>query len=72
MYLIPIAWLYVVILVAAAEDTIVAAVLTFVRNSFGNKAEPITAAQVKKIRDAHPGRLMFFTTDELLKAHPMK
>ncbi|GAB1459832.1 hypothetical protein [Thauera sp.] len=30
MYLIPIAWLYVVILVAAAEDTIVAAILTFV------------------------------------------
>ena len=30
MYLIPIAWLYVVVLVAAAEDTIVAAVLTFV------------------------------------------
>jgi len=30
MYLVPIAWLYVVILVAAAEDTIVAAVLTFV------------------------------------------
>jgi membrane protein implicated in regulation of membrane protease activity len=30
MYLIPIAWLYVVILVAAAEDSIVAAVLTFV------------------------------------------
>lgn len=30
MYLIPIAWLYVVILVAAAEDTVVAAVLTLV------------------------------------------
>ena len=30
MYLVPIAWLYVVILIAAAEDTIVAAVLTFV------------------------------------------
>lgn len=30
MYLIPIAWLYVVILIAAAEDSIVAAVLTFV------------------------------------------
>ncbi|MDX9716075.1 MAG: hypothetical protein RBT67_01715 [Thauera sp.] len=30
MYLVPVAWLYVVILVAAAEDTIVAAVLTFV------------------------------------------
>ena len=54
------------------KDDEMAAVLTFVRNSFGNKAEPVTAAQVKKIRDAHPGRLMFFTTDELLKAHPMK
>lgn len=30
MYLIPIAWLYVVILVAAAEETVIAAVLTFV------------------------------------------
>ena len=29
MYLIPIAWLYVVVLVAASEDTVVAAVLTF-------------------------------------------
>lgn len=28
MYLIPIAWLYVVVLVAASEDTVVAAVLT--------------------------------------------
>lgn len=30
MYLIPIAWLYVVILVAAAEDSILAGALTFV------------------------------------------
>lgn len=30
MYLIPIAWLYVAILVAIAEDTIVAGVLTFI------------------------------------------
>ncbi|ENO83004.1 MAG TPA: hypothetical protein DCY18_09520 [Thauera sp.] len=30
MYLIPIAWLYVAILVAVSEDTVVAGVLTFV------------------------------------------
>jgi mono/diheme cytochrome c family protein/glucose/arabinose dehydrogenase len=54
------------------KDDEMAAVLTFVRNSFGNKADPIQPAQVKAIRDANPGRVMFFTTDELLKQHPMK
>lgn len=54
------------------KDNEVAAVLTFVRNSFGNKAEPIQPEQVKKIREANPGRLMFYNTEELLKEHPMK
>jgi len=54
------------------KDEEIASVLTFVRNSFGNKADPIEAAQVKKIRDANPGRMMFYNTDELLKEHPMK
>jgi mono/diheme cytochrome c family protein/glucose/arabinose dehydrogenase len=54
------------------KDSEVAAVLTFVRNSFGNQAPPITAPQVKTIRDAHPGRVQFFTTEELLKQHPLK
>ena len=54
------------------KDEEIAAVLTFVRNSFGNKAEPIKPAQVKAIRDANPGRLMLYTTDQLLKEHPMK
>ena len=49
-----------------------AAVLTFVRNSFGNQADPIQPAQVNAIRDANPGRVLFFSTDELLKQHPMK
>jgi mono/diheme cytochrome c family protein len=48
-----------------------ASVLTFVRNSFGNQADPITAAQVEKIRAAYPGRVNFFTVDELLKDHPL-
>jgi mono/diheme cytochrome c family protein len=54
------------------KDDEMAAVLTFVRNSFGNQADPIKPAQVKAIRDANPGRLMFYMTDELLKQHPMK
>ena len=49
------------------SDNEVAAVLTFVRNSFGNKAEPITPAAVKKVREANPGRLMLYNTEELLK-----
>jgi mono/diheme cytochrome c family protein len=54
------------------KDDEMAAVLTFVRNSFGNQAHPIQPAQVKTIRDANQGRMMFFMTDELLKQHPMK
>ena len=54
------------------KDDEMAAVLTFVRNHFGNQADPIAPAQVKAIRDANAGRVMFFTTDELLKAHPME
>ncbi|MBK8093914.1 MAG: c-type cytochrome [Verrucomicrobiaceae bacterium] len=54
------------------KDEEVANVLTFVRNSFGNKAAPISPAQVKAIRDANKGRMMLFTSDEILKAHPMK
>jgi mono/diheme cytochrome c family protein/glucose/arabinose dehydrogenase len=54
------------------KDEEIASVLTFVRNNFGNKADPIEPAQVKKIRDANPGRMMFYNTEELLKEHPMK
>ena len=54
------------------SDNEVAAVLTFVRNSFGNKADPITPAAVKKVREANPGRLMLYNTEELLKEHPLK
>ena len=54
------------------KDDEMAAVLTFVRNSFGNKASAVTPAQVKSIRDANAGRVMFFMTDELLKQHPLE
>lgn len=54
------------------KDEEMAAVLTFVRNSFGNKGDAIAPAQVKAIRDANAGRVQFYTTEELLKEHPMK
>jgi len=54
------------------KDEEIANVLTFVRNHFGNKADAVTPAEVKAIRDANKGRMMLFTTDEILKAHPMK
>ncbi|MBL9160519.1 MAG: ThuA domain-containing protein [Verrucomicrobiales bacterium] len=54
------------------KDEEIANVLTFVRNSFGNQADPITAEQVKKVRDSQPGRLMLYSTEELLKEHPFK
>ncbi|RYZ13765.1 MAG: cytochrome c, partial [Myxococcaceae bacterium] len=49
------------------KDDEIAAVLTFVRNSFGNEATPIQAQQVQQVRAANPGRSAFFTTEELLK-----
>ncbi|MCB1092064.1 MAG: c-type cytochrome, partial [Verrucomicrobiae bacterium] len=50
------------------KDEEVASVLTFVRNHFGNKAEPITAQQVEKVRESTKGRVMLYTTEEILKA----
>ncbi len=54
------------------NDEEVAAVLTFVRNSFGNKAAPITAARVKAVREATSGKKDLYTVEELLKAHPLQ
>jgi mono/diheme cytochrome c family protein/glucose/arabinose dehydrogenase len=54
------------------NDNDVAAVLTFVRNSFGNNATPIQAADVQKVRAKNPGRMMLYNTEELLKEHPLK
>ncbi len=54
------------------SDQEIAAVLTYVRNSFGNKASAITAAQVKAIRVATSNKLDFYQTTQLLKEHPME
>ena len=47
-----------------AED--IAAVLTYVRGSFGNKAQPITSAQVKAVREKIKDRTDQWTEAELL------
>lgn len=54
------------------NDEEVAAVLTFVRNAHGNKANPISAEKVKEVREATKDKEGFYTPDELLKMHPME
>lgn len=54
------------------NDTEVAAVLTYVRNSFGNKASPISPDLVKKVREEVKGKEGFWSPSELLKMHPME
>ncbi len=54
------------------DDAEIAAVLTYVRNSFGNEATAVQPAQVAAVRDATKSRQSFYMADELLKEHPMK
>jgi mono/diheme cytochrome c family protein/glucose/arabinose dehydrogenase len=53
------------------KDDEIAAVLTYVRNSFGNKAPAITPEKVKEIREATRGKKGFYSPSELLKEHPL-
>jgi mono/diheme cytochrome c family protein/glucose/arabinose dehydrogenase len=54
------------------KDDEIAAVLTFVRNSFGNQADPVAADHVRKVREAAGPRATLLTVEELLKEHPLK
>jgi hypothetical protein len=54
------------------KDDEVAAVLTYVRNSFGNKASTVSPAKVKEVRAAISGKTGFYSSGELLKSHPIK
>ena len=51
--------------VAGVNDGDIADVLTYVRQSFGNQANPVTADQVKAVRAATAGRTAPWTTAEL-------
>ncbi|MEM7164383.1 MAG: PVC-type heme-binding CxxCH protein [Planctomycetota bacterium] len=48
------------------DDEEVAAVLTYVRNSFGNVAAPVSAAQVKRVRESIENWGTPYTVEELL------
>ena len=54
------------------KDDEIASVLTYVRNSFGNKASVISAETVKIIREQIKDKEGFYSAEELLKEHPMK
>ena len=54
------------------NDEEIASVLTYVRNSFGNKASAIGPDKVKKVREQIKDKEGFYSPGELLKAHPMK
>ena len=54
------------------DDSQVAAVLTFVRNSFGNQASAISPDLVKKVREEVKDHTGFFQPADLLKEHPME
>lgn len=54
------------------NDDEVAAVLTYVRNSFGNEASAILPDKVKSVREASKDKTGFYSPTELLKQHPME
>jgi cytochrome c553 len=57
---------------AALTDDQIAAILTYVRSSWGNKASAISVDQVKKVRAATAQRKDHWTADALLKLHPLE
>ena len=52
------------------NDKELAAVLTYVRNSFGNKAPVVTPEKVREVRAATKDKNGFYTAKELLQVHP--
>ncbi len=56
---------------ALLKDEEVAAVLTYVRQSFGNDLDPIKAAEVAKVRKATDAKPGFYTVEDLMKEHPI-
>jgi mono/diheme cytochrome c family protein len=57
---------------AVLKDEEVAGVLTYVRNSWGNKAPAVKPETVRKVRGETRDRTIFWKPEELLEAHPME
>ncbi|SHF34773.1 putative membrane-bound dehydrogenase domain-containing protein [Fodinibius roseus] len=54
------------------DDEEVAAVLTYVRNAFGNGASAVTPEKVREVRAAVEDKAGLYTPEELLNEHPME
>ncbi|WP_072995747.1 PVC-type heme-binding CxxCH protein [Pseudozobellia thermophila] len=54
------------------NDEEMASVLTYVRNTFGNSAPPISPEKVKEVREKTKEKEGFYSSEELLKEHPFK
>jgi putative heme-binding domain-containing protein len=54
------------------KDEELAAVLTFVRNSWGNQASPVSPASVSRVREQTISRTTFWKPEELLAEHPLE
>jgi mono/diheme cytochrome c family protein/lysophospholipase L1-like esterase/glucose/arabinose dehydrogenase len=54
------------------NDEEIAGVLTYVRNSWGNKASAVSPEAVKKVRQDTAKQTTFLVPDELLKEHPLE
>ncbi|YCM44657.1 PVC-type heme-binding CxxCH protein [Verrucomicrobiaceae bacterium 227] len=52
------------------NDDEMASVLTYIRNSFGNKASAVQPGDVKRVRADLKGKVDLFTPADLLKEHP--
>lgn len=55
---------------ALLNDQEMAAVLTYVRNAFGNRSSAIRPAEVKTVRQATQSKAGFWTPQELQRQHP--
>ena len=54
------------------NDEEIAAVLTYVRNSFGNQSAAVPPSRVAAVREATKSQPGFYMAEELLKEHPLK
>ncbi len=54
------------------NDEEISAVLTYVRNAFGNEADPIYAEEVEKVRSSIQNRPGFYSPEELLQEYPLE
>jgi mono/diheme cytochrome c family protein len=54
------------------NDKEIAAVLTYVRNAFGNKASVIRPEKVKAVRASVAAKKDLYNVSELLQLHPLE